>query len=133
MEKRKDHPELVLTGSVYVRGEDFDPNDLSTTFEDEPIVSGDVSIYSLLDKAGRSAARGGHTNFGYSGYFGASIFDGKKFRRFRTLNFIAKQDGSFAAQKNKPEVQVRVKELIRQQAGRKARWTEKSYELEATD
>ncbi len=69
------------------------------------------------------ALSGGHTNYGYSGYFSASIFDGTKWRRFDLRTIVPRNECAFAAQKNKPEAIARIRQRVRAASGRQCVWT----------
>jgi hypothetical protein len=70
--------------------------------------AGDVYVYRRDDASGRYARSGGHTNLGYSGYFLASIFDGKKWRRLQINELIPYSDRSFELASSSPEVRNRI-------------------------
>lgn len=76
---------LVLTGNVYDR-----QDDVEITFE-----AGDVAVYHQMDADGRAAVREAHPNYGYSGYFRASVFDGKNWRRFKIWEVVSKTDRQY--------------------------------------
>lgn len=45
--------------------------------------TGDIYLYRCDDRSGALARRGRHTNYGYSGYFLASVYDGKTWRKLQ--------------------------------------------------
>lgn len=45
--------------------------------------AGTIRIYRKDDRAGRMARAGRHTNWGYSGYYLASIYDGENWRKLQ--------------------------------------------------
>lgn len=52
---------------------------------------GDIYLYWRDSREAVNARRGGHANFGYPGYFLASIFDGKDWRKLQ-LNKLVEYD-----------------------------------------
>lgn len=57
-----------------------------------PHMAGDIQLYLKADMYGRYARQGNHTNFGYSGYFKASIFDGKKWRSLALWSLLDQKE-----------------------------------------
>jgi hypothetical protein len=98
-----------------------------------PFKPGDIAIRPKTDASGRAAIRGRHTNYGYSGYFLASIFDGRKWRNFRIFNFVPEKDRQYANQRERSKQYERVVSLIETRAGSTARWRDRAYEIPATD
>lgn len=45
--------------------------------------AGDIYLYRCDDRSGALARRGRHTNYGYSGYFLASVYDGTTWRKLQ--------------------------------------------------
>lgn len=95
----------------------------------DPYRAGDVTLYSRTDAGGRYARAGGHTNFGYSGYFKASVFDGKQWRNFKIWDFIPEADRQYATQAVKSATQEKVTEAIKARAGRVLSWGDRTYVL----
>ena len=56
---------------------------------------GDIYIYRKDDADGRSARAGRHANYGYSGYYLASIFDGLDWRKLQLNKLITYEDRSY--------------------------------------
>jgi hypothetical protein len=128
-------PALSLFGNVYTTDEvellelaDEDPDSLPEQLREEVahgdrLTPGDLKAYSQLDAEGRMAARGGHTNFGFSGYFSASIFDGAKWRLFDLRTIVPENESGFAAQKDKEDAIVRIRKRVQSASGRQCVWT----------
>lgn len=156
MSKISKNAPVTLTGAVYDRQDipeddptswvDLEPargdeaEDMITEFAGEkfaivhiPFERGDVALYSRLDAAGRAARAGGHSNYGYSGYFKASVFDGKKWRAFKILSSVPEIDRNYASQGEKPKVQARLTERVESWAGRVVAWGNRAYELVPQD
>jgi hypothetical protein len=91
--------------------------------------AGDVTLYSKLDANGRHSVSGGHSNFGYSGYFKASVFDGKQWRNLKIWDFVPEADRQFATQKDKPTTEAKVIAAIAARAGHAVVWGDRTYEL----
>lgn len=127
-------PALTLSGNVHTKEEvevlelaDEDPESLPDLIRDEVangdrLTPGDLKIYPQLDEMGRMAVRGRHTNFGFSGYFAASIFDGAKWRRFDLRTVVPESESGFAAQKDKSDALDRIRERVRAASGRQCLW-----------
>lgn len=62
-------------------------------FGDYPI--GTVHLHFRDTKEGARNRRGRHTNYGYSGYFLASIYDGHKWRRLQFNKLVCYDDRSY--------------------------------------
>lgn len=84
---------------------------------------GDLKVFPRLDEQGRMAARGGHTNFGFSGYFAASIFDGAKWRRFDLRTVVPDKESRFAAQRYKHDALSCIRKRVRSASGSQCVWT----------
>jgi hypothetical protein len=89
--------------------------------------AGDIAIYTKSDAAGRFARRGGHTNFGYSGYFGASVFDGKGWRRLELRDFIPESARNYATQGESGAVRKRLVDAVGALAGRELVYGVRKY------
>ncbi len=57
-----------------------------------PTEAGTIRVYPRDDKAGRMARRGRHTNWGYSGYYDASIYDGQSWRKLKLNKLVPYED-----------------------------------------
>jgi hypothetical protein len=142
---------LALSGKVYSKPDDVDnenpavrlvlePAESSTseadvvTIGDErfvmlqiPFEPGDVAVYSRLDGYGRAAVRGGHSNYGYSGYFRATVFDGARWRNFRIWDFVPEADRCYRTQADIEETKERLFGRIREKAGATLEWGARTY------
>lgn len=147
------HPPITITGNVYDRYHEIDPDhpgmhiDLALSADqpapqDEVIImgqpfvpvarsfeAGDIAIYQKLDADGRSALAGGHTNYGYSGYFRASVFDGRGWRSFKIWGFIPEADRKYATQHDVASVKQRLTARLENLAGTSLVWRNRTYEL----
>jgi hypothetical protein len=94
-----------------------------------PFKVGDVAIYPKSDFLGRFSVAGGHTNFGYSGYFRASIFDGRAWSNFKIWNFISEEDRSYKVQYKLNETKDRVMKRIIEKRGFVAVYNDRTYEI----
>lgn len=56
---------------------------------------GDVYLYRNDDRQGASYRRGRHTNYGYSGYYLASVFDGQKWRKLQFNDMVTYESRSY--------------------------------------
>jgi len=128
-------PPLWISGNVHTRREaevlglaDEDPESLLDLIRDDVdngdhLAVGDLKVYPRLDQQGSMAARGGNANYGYSGFFSASIFDGEKWRRFDLRTVVPEKESGFAAQREKPDVLERIRECVKAALGRQCVWT----------
>ncbi len=57
--------------------------------------AGDIYIYRNDDREGALARGGGHTNYGYSGYYLASIFDGNDWRKLQFNKLVSYENRSY--------------------------------------
>lgn len=94
-----------------------------------PFKRGDVALYCRNDMHGRDAIAGGHTNYGYSGYFRASVFDGKQWRALKIWDVVPEADRQYASQTEKGEVQARLAAHIEALAGLAVEWGHRAYEV----
>ncbi len=128
-------PALSLSGDVYtteevqaivLAGENIeslpDPSK-DHRVKGDYLASGDLKVFPKLDEEGRMALSGGHTNYGYSGYFSASIFDGAKWRRFDLRTIVPENESAFAAQMDKPRTIERIRKRVHAASGRQCVWT----------
>ena len=121
-----EHTPLTLTGKVCDRRLDV----ILAEIEGELFEAGDVGVYENTDSNGRMAIAGGHTNYGYSGYFRASIYDGKKWRKFKIWDFVSGPDRTFQTRRDMPEVRKRLIEIISAKRGNRVTWADGSYGLD---
>lgn len=148
---------ITLTGDVYNRHEDVSDDDPTSRVNlqpprgDEPenaimecagqrlVIAripfnrGDVALYQRLDMHGRYAIAGNHTNWGYSGYFKASVFDGKQWRAFKIWNFIPEADRHYANQGDRAKVHQRLAKIIENLAGTCVIWGNRTYEVSTVE
>lgn len=75
-------------------------------------VSGDIYLYSNDTKDGAMARRGSHTNFGYSGYFLASIFDGKDWRKLQFNQLVEYDDRSYEIARDRNSVAQHLARIV---------------------
>jgi hypothetical protein len=94
---------------------------------------GDVALYYRLDMFGRAAIAGHHPNYGFSGYFKASVFDGKKWRAFKIFDFVLEKDRHFSNHGDRASVYQRLAALIQTRAGCTLRWGNRAYEMLGPD
>jgi len=76
---------------------------------------------------------GGHANYGYSGYFKASVFDGKKWRAFKIWNFVPEVDRHYSSQLEQTQVRARLIAQIEARAGSVVEWGNRAYELASVE
>lgn len=67
---------------------------------------GTIRIYRQDDRSGGRARRGSHTNWGYSGYYLASIYDGKNWRKFQLNKLIGYDYRSYQFARECPQVEA---------------------------
>ena len=94
-----------------------------------PFKIGDVAIYPKSNFLGRYSSAGNHPNFGYSGYFRASIFDGEGWRNFKMWDFISEEERSYRFQYKLNETKERVMEMIANRKGSVAVYTDRTYQI----
>lgn len=144
---------ITLTGDVYDRYKDVSEDDPTSWINLEPLRGdepenelmecageklvivripfnrGDVALYQRLDMYGRYAIAGKHTNYGYSGYFKASVFDSKKWRAFKIWNIAPEGDRHYANQSELVKVRQRLTRIIEALSGACLIWGHRAYEL----
>lgn len=76
---------------------------------------GAIYIYRNDDRSGGIARRGRHTNYGYSGYYLASIYDGQKWRKLQFNRLIPYESRSYDVARECPMVEGYLRNQI-------ARW-----------
>lgn len=153
--KAASHLPLTLTGTVYDRDEiearhpkgevilvepkGDEPEEALATVgkatlaiayrEYTPLLAGDVAIYPRMDMYGRHAARGKHTNYGYSGYFRASVYDGSQWRAFSIWHFVPEVDRHYETMGDRNAVRQRLVEHVKARSGQQLAWGNRAYEL----
>lgn len=78
-------------------------------------VPGTIRIYRNDDRSGGIARRGLHTNYGYSGYYLASIYDGQKWRKLQFNRLVPYESRSYKQARECPRIEGYLK-------GQIARW-----------
>lgn len=84
--------------------------------------SGDIYIYRKDDRDGRKSRQGNHTNHGYSGYYLASIFDGKDWRKLQFNKLIPYEQRSYELARQSNNVVCLIKEIINSWQGELAEY-----------
>lgn len=127
------HAPITLSGNVYCDDNLFCQTCGMEGVQEVPLgpelKAGDLILYCRLDDAGRSAVYGRHANWGYSGYFKASIYDGKKRRNFRLWGLIDEVLVSYSSQREKHNQISQVIAQLTQLAAHVATWGHRAYEL----
>ena len=95
-----------------------------------PFKRGAVVVYPRSDLQGRANSGGNHQEYGGSGYFRASIFDGNKWRNFKILNFISEEERSYTEQNEFESTREMVVSRINEHAGAVAVSHDGTYELQ---
>lgn len=91
---------IKLTGHVV----DFYEDEELTEGDEEPFADGDIQIQPRLDMYGRFAASGGHTNYGFSGFFrGYVTHNGKRRRLVDWYALFPNNEHHYASQLAKPD------------------------------
>lgn len=57
--------------------------------------AGDIDLFRRDDRSGAQARYGRHTNYGYSGYFLASVFDGSRWRKLQFNDMVPYEQRSY--------------------------------------
>lgn len=79
---------------------------------------GTIQLQPKSSMQGRAASAGGHTNFGYAGYFKAFVYlNGKRKTLVDFWELFPNQGHHYAAQQDKPETERRIAEVIAGLAG----------------
>jgi hypothetical protein len=84
----------------------------------KPFEDGGIQLQPKSDMMGRFASGGGHTNYGYSGYFKAYVY--LKGKRKALVDFWTLFPGNahhYSAQQEKPKVEARIRTEIEGRAG----------------
>jgi len=106
---------------LFLTGECLSSEDVLSVeagFEPGDIRPGDIKIFTMLDAAGRRAVQGGHTNFGYSGYVSASVFDGTRWRRFDLRSISAASETRYQTQSGKSTAMDNAQNAVKNAEGR---------------
>jgi hypothetical protein len=137
------NPPLTITGVVVDRRNDVSDDDPTAFFDLADAVDvgdvtgadlirieyrpGDMALRERLDMHGRNAIAGGHSNYGYSGYFKASIFDGKSWRNLSIWSLLPANGHRYASQGEKGTVRARLVGAIEERMGRVVEYRNKAY------
>jgi hypothetical protein len=84
--------------------------------------AGDVCVYRQDSAQGGSNRGGRHTNYGYSGFFKASIFDGTKWRNLKLDTMIQRESLAYDFQYDAENVARMVLQVIAQRQGARVRY-----------
>ena len=87
---------------------------------------GDIYIYRKSDSAGSYARSGRHTNYGYSGNYWATIFDGKSWKNLNLTSIFYNTHYDQQSETNCLERQISV-EISRKQNMMVTRSTTREY------
>ncbi len=109
---------IKLTGNVYVADRLISASGVRVPSTPK---AGDLKLW---DRADRDKSTGG---FATSGYFNASIYDGKKWRNFRLWNLMSSRMTKFSTQDGKWDKIPPVIALLRGKAESYAVWGHKTY------
>lgn len=136
-------PPIRVSGTVYNKRTDV-PSEDPTGFYDIPANAdlgnlskedlvrvhfqvGDVALYERSDMFGRKALAYRRTDIGYSGYFKAIIFDGKKWRNLAVYHLLPKNGHHYATQGEKQSVRERLKAAIAERTGQEVTYRKRQY------
>ncbi len=90
----------MANNSITISGRVFVSRSLEEIYPARPVPKfpqpGDIMVWCRLDNAGRAAVKRGNRDYGCSGNFQASIFDGQKWRKFHTRNFVRESITKYA-------------------------------------
>lgn len=140
---KRSRPPLTITGVVVARRTDVSDDD-PTAFVDlrdgvdvhnmteADLVrveyrQGDVALRERLDMYGRNARIDGHSNYGYSGYFRASIFDGTRWRNLSIWSLLPGNGHRYASQAEKGVIRERLEAAIVERVGQVVEYRNKAY------
>ena len=84
------------------------------------VPAGTIRVYRRDDSSGRRARRGAHTNWGYSGYYLASIYDGTSWRKLQFNYLIPYHQRSYDVARDCPGVEAYLQRQIRSWRGQVA-------------
>ena len=80
--------------------------------------AGDIYLYRNDDRSGALSRRGRHTNYGYSGYYLASVFDGVKWRKLQFNEMVEYESRSYELASLSGRVYQNLSHLIARWQGR---------------
>ncbi|MBD9646358.1 hypothetical protein IB231_22320 [Pantoea sp. PNT02] len=84
---------------------------------------GDVYLYRNDDRQGATYRRGRHTNYGYSGYYLASIYDGEKWRKLQFNDMVAYENRSYEYASESGRVYHYLTRVVRLWQGRRVQYS----------
>lgn len=92
---------------------------------------GDIYIYRQDDRNGSKNRQGRHSNYGYSGYFLASIYDGTKWRKLQFNMLVAYEDRHYETAMESSQVERHIAGIVSKWAGFIARYdsTTRSFRI----
>jgi len=74
--------------------------------------TGDIYLYWRDSREAAFARQGGHANFGYPGYFLASIFDGKDWRKLQLNKLVEYEQRSYELAGQRPAVIANISHIV---------------------
>lgn len=95
-------------------------------------VIGAIRVYRRDDREGKQARWGGHTNYGYSGYYLASIYDGERWRKLQFNKLVPYENRSYKLAAECPRLEAYLGNVIASWRGLVARYdaTKKSFRIQ---
>ncbi|EPS0559299.1 hypothetical protein ACVAAS_004596 [Enterobacter roggenkampii] len=92
---------------------------------------GAIRVYRRDDRAGKQARWDGHSNWGYSGYYLASIYDGERWRKLQFNKLVPYEDRSYERSVECPRLEAYLSDVIARWRGLVARYdaTSKSFRI----
>jgi hypothetical protein len=95
-------------------------------------VVGSIRVYRRNDREGKQARWGGHTNYGYSGYYLASIYDGERWRKLQFNKLVPYENRSYELAAECPRLEAYLEVVIARWRGLVARYnaTSKSFRIQ---
>ncbi|EOY1431226.1 hypothetical protein ACXD9I_002551 [Yersinia enterocolitica] len=86
-------------------------------------IAGDVYLYRKDDRQGANYRSGRHTNYGYSGYYLASVYDGEKWRKLQFNDMVAYEYRSYEYASASGRVYNYLTRLVNSWYGRRVRYS----------
>lgn len=83
---------------------------------------GDVCVYRQDSRSGSRNRRGRHTNYGYSGFIKASVFDGSSWRNLKLDTFFNRESLSYGYQYDAEHIARTVIQNLAQKRGAVVRY-----------
>lgn len=94
---------------------------------------GDVYLYWKDSRDAAFARRGGHANYGYPGYFLASIFDGADWRKLQLNKLIEYEQRSYDLASQRQEVIGNLSRIVSSWRGSVAHYNQESHSFTIPD